>query len=97
MNYLEYIAQYTDVVMHACLRYKDYTNRLLYVDTDSCMQAIKEWQTEAQFGFSVNRLEHLLLADGLNRLEERIQIMGWEMKDTNYTCLLQIKQSEDDF
>ena len=61
------------------------------------MQAVKELQTEAQFGFSANQLKRLLLADGLERLEERIQIMGWEMTDTDYRCLLQIKQSENDF
>lgn len=97
MNYLDYIAHYTDVVMHAYVRYKDYTNHLLYIDPDACMQAIKELQTEAQFNFSANHLKRLLLADGLDRLEERIQIMGWEMTDTDYRCLLQIKQSENDF
>lgn len=97
MNYLDYIAHYTDVVMHTYIRYKDYTNRLLYIEPDSCMQAVKELQTEAQFGFSVNQLKRLLLADGLEHLEERIQIMGWEMTDTDYKCLLQLNQSEADF
>ena len=97
MNYLEYIAHYTDVVMHAYLRYKDYTNYLLYIEPDICMKAIKELQNEAQFGFSVNELKRLLLADGLDRLDERIQIMGWEMTDANYRCMLQIRQSETDF
>ena len=97
MNYLDYLAHYTDVVMHAYIRYKDYTNYLLYNEPDTCMQAIKELQTEAQFGFSVNQLKRLLLADGLERLEERIQIMGWEITDTDYRCLLQIRQSENDF
>lgn len=97
MNYLDYIAHYTDVVMHAYIRYKDYTNYLLYIEPDTCMQAVKELQTEAQFGFSINKLKRLLLADGLECLEERIQIMGWEMTDTDYRCLLQIKQSENDF
>ncbi len=97
MNYLDYIAHYTDIVMHAYIRYKDYTNYLLYIEPDTCMQAIKELQSEAQFGFSANKLKRLLLADGLDRLEERIQIMGWEMTDTDYKCLLQIRQSENDF
>lgn len=97
MNYLDYISHYTDVVMCAYIRYKDYTNYLLYIEPDTCIQAIKELQTEAQFGFSVNHLKHLLLADGKDRLEERIQIMGWEMTDTNYRCLLQLRQSESDF
>lgn len=97
MNYLDYIAHYKDVVMHAYLRYKDYTNYLLYIEPDTCMQAIKELQTEAQFGFSVNHLKRLLLADGLDRLEERIQIMEWEMTDKDYRCLLQIKQTEIEF
>lgn len=97
MNYLDYIAHYTDVVMHTYVRYKDYTNYLLYIEPDTCMQAIKELQTEAQLGFSVNQLKRLLLADGLERLEERIQIMGWEMTGTDYRCLLQIRQSENDF
>ena len=97
MNYLDYIAHYTDVVMHAYLRYKDYTNYLLYINPDNCMQAIKELQTEAQFDFSVNNLKRLLLADGLDGLKERIQIMGWEMTETDYRCLLQLRQSENDF
>lgn len=97
MNYLDYIAHYTDVVMHTYIRYKDYTNRLLYIEPDNCMQAVKELQTEAQFGFSINKLKRLLLADGLEHLEERIQIMGWEMTDTDYKCLLQLNQSEADF
>ena len=97
MNYLDYIAHYSDVVMHAYIRYKDYTNYLLYIEPYTCMQAIKELQSEAQFGFSVNKLKRLLLADGLDRLDERIQIMGWEMTDTDYKCLLQLRQSENDF
>lgn len=97
MNYLDYIAHYKDVVMHAYIRYKDYTNYLLYIEPDQCIQAIRELQEEAQLGFSANQLKRLLLADGLEHLEERIQIMNLEMNDTDYRCLLQIHQSEADF
>lgn len=61
------------------------------------MQAVRELQEEAQFGFSANQLKRLLLADGLEHLEERIQIMNREMTDTDYGCLLQLHQSAADF
>lgn len=97
MNYLDYIAIYTDVVMHTYIRYTDYANYILYIEPERSLEAIKELQSYAQFVFSVNHLKRLLLQDGLERLEERIEIMGWEMSDSNYRCLLQLNQSESDF